>query len=104
MSEETTDVAELFARLKAEIRASGPRRPDVTTTEARSSARDQADRFWAVSAERMVVGRAGRVKLGLRRLMRWYVEPVLAEQRAFNDAVLKLLDDLDERVARLEKE
>jgi hypothetical protein len=43
------------------------------------------------------------VKLFLRRLMRWYVEPALAEQRAFNDAVLKLLDDLDERISRLEQ-
>ena len=29
--------------------------------------------------------------------MRWYVEPAFADQRAFNDAVLKLIDDLDER-------
>ena len=36
--------------------------------------------------------------------MRWYVEPALADQRAFNDAVLKLIDDLDERVTRLQLE
>ena len=35
--------------------------------------------------------------------MRWYVEPAFADQRAFNDAVLKLIDDLDERIARLER-
>ena len=35
--------------------------------------------------------------------MRWYVEPPFADQRAFNNAMLKLLDDLDERIARLEK-
>jgi O-antigen chain-terminating methyltransferase len=29
--------------------------------------------------------------------MRWYVEPVAADQRVFNDAVLKLLDALSER-------
>ncbi len=33
--------------------------------------------------------------------MRWYVEPVVADQRAFNDAVLKLIDDLSERIDRL---
>ena len=38
----------------------------------------------------------------LRRLMRWYVEPAMADQRAYNDAVLKLIDDLDERISRLE--
>jgi hypothetical protein len=102
MPEETTDVAELFARLKAEVRASGPRRADVTPAQVRLSARDQAERLWAVSAERPIAGKAGPVKSVLRRLMRWYVEPALADQRAFNDAVLKLVDDLDERVARLE--
>jgi hypothetical protein len=34
--------------------------------------------------------------------MRWYVEPAFADQRACNDAVLKLIDDLDERIQRLE--
>jgi hypothetical protein len=61
MADETTDVAELFARLKG-----------------------------------------GPLKGILRRLMRWYVEPAFADQRAFNDAVLKLVDDLDERISRLE--
>ena len=42
------------------------------------------------------------MKLVLRRLMRWYVEPAFADQRAFNNAVLKLIDDLDERMSRLE--
>ncbi len=32
--------------------------------------------------------------------MRWYVEPLAADQRAFNDAALKLLDDLSERLDR----
>jgi len=27
----------------------------------------------------------------------------MADQRAFNDAVLKLVDDIDERIARLER-
>jgi hypothetical protein len=35
--------------------------------------------------------------------MRWYVEPAFADQRSFNDAVLKLIDDLDERITRLEQ-
>jgi hypothetical protein len=103
MDEETTDVAGLFARLKEEIAASGPRRVDVTPAQIRLSARDQADRLWPVSAERPINGAAGPIKLLLRRLMRWYVEPAFAEQRAFNDAVLKLIDDLDERIAQLER-
>jgi len=103
MPEERTDVAALFTRLKEEIRAAGPRGDGVTPAQVRLSVRDQAERMWAVSAERPLVGKVGPAKLVLRRLMRWYVEPALADQRAFNDAVLKLIDDLDERITRLER-
>ena len=101
-ADEKVDVTTLFARLKEEVRAAGPRSTDVTPAQVRLSARDQAERLWAVSAERPIVGKGGPVKRFLRRLMRWYVEPAFADQRAFNDAVLKLVDDLDERIARLE--
>ena len=101
---EETDVAALFERLKEEIRAAGPRGDGVTPAQVRLSVRDQAERLWAVSAERPLVGKAGPVKLVLRRLMRWYVEPAFADQRAFNDAVLKLIDDIDERLTRLEQQ
>ena len=103
MAPETTDVAALFARLKAEVRASGPRQGAVTPAQVRLSARDQAERLWAVSAERPIAGKVGPVKAVLRRLMRWYVEPAMADQRAFNDAMLKLVDDIDERLSRLEQ-
>src|SRR5919201_167687 len=103
MPEERTDVAALFARLKEEIRSAGPRGDGVTPAQVRLSVRDQAERLWAVSAERPLVGKAGPLKLFLRRLMRWYVEPAMADQRAFNNAALKLIDDLDERVSRLER-
>jgi hypothetical protein len=61
--------------------------------------------MWPVSAERPFLespGSRGRVrglalrlpKSVLRRLMRWYVEPPFADQRRFNAAVLRLLDEL----------
>jgi hypothetical protein len=61
--------------------------------------------MWPVSAERPFLespalrGKArGLVlrlpKSALRRLMRWYVEPPFADQRRFNAAVLRLLDEL----------
>ncbi|HWB21444.1 MAG TPA: hypothetical protein VG652_00995 [Gaiellaceae bacterium] len=102
MSEETTDVAALFARLKEELHAAGPRASDVTPAQVRLSTRDRAERLWPISAERPIAGKGGLLKLFTRRFMRWYVEPAFADQRAFNDAVLKLIDDLDERIARLE--
>ena len=43
-------------------------------------------------------------KAVLRKLMRWYVEPVAYDQRSFNAAALRLIDDLEERVAQLEAE
>src|SRR5580700_7010373 len=103
MTEERTDVAALFERLKEELRAAGPRGAEVTSAQVRLSTRDQAERLWAISAERPIVGKGGPIKLFLRRFMRWYVEPALADQRAFNDALLKLIDDIDERISRLER-
>jgi hypothetical protein len=100
--DEQLDVAALFERLKAEVRSTAPRSADdPAQTRVRLSVRDQAERLWPISAERPIVGKGGPVKAVLRRLMRWYVEPVAADQRAFNDAVLKLIDDLSERVDRL---
>jgi hypothetical protein len=76
----------------------------------RLEARDQAERYWAVSAEREFLRSGGvrdaagfPLKRAVRRLVRWYVEPALAEQRHFNAAVLQLLDDLAERTAALEE-
>jgi ubiquinone biosynthesis protein UbiJ len=47
------------------------------------------------------------IKRVLRKLMRWYVEPVAAHQRTFNSASLALVDELAARiaaeVARLER-
>lgn len=97
------DVAALFARLKEEVRAAGPRSDHVPPAQVRLSVRDQAERMWPISAERPIVGKGGPLKAFLRRFMRWYVEPAFADQRAFNDAVLKLIDDLDERIQRLEQ-
>jgi hypothetical protein len=100
---ETTEVGLLFQQLKEEIRAAGPRSEGVPPAQVRLSVRDQAERLWPISAERPIVGKGGPLKAVLRRLMRWYVEPAFADQRAFNDAVLKLIDDLDERLQRLER-
>ena len=47
------------------------------------------------------------IKRVLRKMMRWYVEPLAAQQRSFNLAVLRLVDELAERaeedVRRLER-
>ena len=93
------DVAELFEELRAELRRGAADR--ASSDASLAATRALAERFWPVTAERDV-GRGPKAfaKRVLRKLMRWYVEPLAADQRAFNDAVLKLIDDLGERVDR----
>jgi len=104
---EEVDVAALFARLKEEVRhapgldVSNGFNRDLVRTRLRSV----AERWWPVTAERPLERRPGArgavlypVKKVLRRLMRFYVEPFAADQRAYNDAALKLVDELFEEV------
>jgi hypothetical protein len=74
-----------------------------------SAVRGLAERFWPVTADKPLERRPGakgwaayQVKRVLRKLMRWYVEPALAEQRIVNDALLRLVDDLTRRMDALE--
>ena len=115
-SEEAAEIAEALAHVRDEVRSRPPSR-GLTAEEAaarRVSARGQAELHWAVTAERPLLrspGTAGRVrgaavaplKHVVRRLVRWYVEPALDEQRRFNLAILQLVDDLAERAALLEE-
>ena len=109
---EDVDVAALFAQLSEEVRRVGPGSTAARgASAARLDARAAAERLWRVTADRPFAGRSGwrgavlkPVKYVVRRLTRWYVEPVFADQRAFNDALLKLIDDLTEEVERLKAE
>ena len=107
------DLTALFAQLKEEVRRSGaaPGIRGEGDGEERLAARSEAERLWPVSADRSLQLRPGvRGKLAnpakavLRKLMRWYVEPLAYDQRSFNAAALRLIDDLEARVAALEGE
>jgi hypothetical protein len=108
----SVDVEELFQRLKEEVRRSGSDPGAVAGSEdERRVARAEAERLWPVSADRSLRLRPGvrgglgtPVKAVLRKLMRWYVEPLAYDQRSFNAAALRLVDDLQEQVDRLEAE
>ena len=96
----TVDVDALFQSLREQVRLSGG-----------DPARDEAERLWPVSADRSLRLRPGvrgglgtPVKGVLRKLMRWYVEPLAYDQRSFNAAALRLVDDLQEQVDRLQAE
>jgi hypothetical protein len=111
-SETSVDVEELFRALREEVRRSGA---DPGATEGgpgdRRAARAEAERLWPVSADRSLRLRPGLrgglgtpVKAVLRKLMRWYVEPLAYDQRSFNAATLRLIDDLQEQVDSLQAE
>ena len=95
-SPEEIDVAALFERLSEELRRGAG--AGASPAAEFGSTRALAERFWPVTAEREAGGGPkGLVKRVLRKLMRWYVEPLAADQRVFNDSVLKLVDALSER-------
>jgi len=108
----SVDVEELFQALREEVRRSGAD-PGASggDEDERRIARAEAERLWPVSADRSLRLRPGvrggigtPVKAVLRKLMRWYVEPLAYDQRSFNAAALRLIDDLQEQVDRLQAE
>ena len=106
------DVEELFRTLREEVRRSGADPgAGAGDEDDRRIARAEAERLWPVSADRSLRLRPGvrggigtPVKAVLRKLMRWYVEPLAYDQRSFNAAALRLIDDLQEQVDRLQAE
>jgi SAM-dependent methyltransferase len=105
------EVAAIVERLREEVARPGmlAAANGDSRRAPRLAARAQAERFWLVSAERPLERRPGLkgavlhpVKAVLRKLMRFYVEPLAAEQRAFNDASLKLADATAEELDRAE--
>jgi hypothetical protein len=109
-SADQVDVAALLEQLKEEVRRSGAAPGAPGSGDDRHAARAEAERLWPVSADRPLRLRPGfrggvgtPVKAVLRKLMRWYVEPVAYDQRSFNAAALRLIDDLEERVRKLEE-
>jgi hypothetical protein len=115
------EVSRVFARLRSEIEA----RPATSEVPIERSGepprlpwRMTAERFAGVTGDLPYMHRPGTVgrarglllmpvKFVLRKLMRWYVEPIAVHQREFNAAVLRALDELTEwtaeEVARLER-
>jgi SAM-dependent methyltransferase len=101
------DFEAIRARLEAEVER-GDGRLSEDPDDRFSLRRDEAERLWSVSAERPFLYRAGvwgrtrglllvPAKGFLRKLMRWYVEPLAVDQRRFNASMLKLVDALAER-------
>jgi hypothetical protein len=99
----------ILIRLRHELGASGIASEDGVLGPLPS--RRRADRLWAVTAERPYLARAGTrgrirgaallpLKAVLRRMMRWYFEPVAIDQREFNATVLRLVDEQHQQTLR----
>ena len=99
---------EVYARPATDLVLSDGKAPAALTLAARR----EADRLAAVSADRPYYFRPGRLgrlrgmllvplKAVLKRLMRWYVEPVAHDQRLFNAAAVRMIDELTAHVGTL---
>jgi hypothetical protein len=112
--ESEAEFAAIFARLREEVATMGTNElpaDRVLSAEAPLLWRTEAQRSSNVSAERPYLYKPGRwgrargyallpLKATTRRLMRWYVEPLASDQRAFNQAVLGLVDEVAARLRR----
>jgi SAM-dependent methyltransferase len=98
----------IVARLRQEVER-GEADHEGVPGERYPARRREADSLWAVSAERPFLSRPGPlgrargialtpVKSVLRKMMRWYVEPLAGDQRRFNAAALRLVDALSQRI------
>jgi hypothetical protein len=110
-SADEVDVAALFEALRDEVRRSGVDPGGTGGVSDWYAARAEAERLWPVSGDRSLRLRPGPrgalgipVKWVLRKLLRWYVEPVAYDQRSFNAVVLRLIDAQNERIRQLETE
>jgi hypothetical protein len=109
------EIATIVARLREQIGKLEDDGEEESGSRTRTlRARREAQRLSAVTAERPYLAREGRLgrvrgvallpmKAVLRRLMRWYVEPLAADQRAFNAAMLRVADELEARLVELER-
>jgi SAM-dependent methyltransferase len=103
----------ILARLRDEVERGDSDLAEDARADRFQLRRREAETLWAVSAERPFLSRPGSwgrlrgaaltpVKATVRKLMRWYVEPLAAEQRRFNAAVLRLVDAIEESLLRAE--
>jgi hypothetical protein len=113
-SDEHEEIAAIVERLRAELQASPADNGSGDEPLGPLPSRRRAEKLRGVTAERPYLARAGTwgrlrgllltpPKALLRRLMRWYVEPLATDQRQFNAAALRLVDELHEQVLRLER-
>jgi hypothetical protein len=102
----------VLARLRQEVAQPGLG-AEGAAGPASLPGRVEAERVWAVQPGEPLGGKTSSLrgvrrslsagaKRSTRKLMRWYVQPALVDQRRFNEATLTMIDELARRVAELE--
>jgi hypothetical protein len=104
----------VIARLLQEVEQRGAgHTEDAPAAAASLPGRAEAGRVWAIQPGEPLGGKTSSLhgirrtvsaaaKRWTRKLIRWYVQPALVDQRRFNEATLAMIDDLGRRVAALE--
>jgi hypothetical protein len=110
VSEREVDL--IVARLQGELRRSGAAAQVGGERGTAWGPRANAEQFSHVTLDHPLLYKPGTwgrirgtllapIKLVLRKLIRWYVEPAFAQQRDFNASALVALEELSERVDAL---
>jgi hypothetical protein len=113
VSEREVDL--IVARLQGELRRSGAVAEEGGQRGIAWGPRAHAEQFSHVTLDHPLLYKSGTwgrirgtllapIKLVLRKLIRWYVEPAFAQQRDFNASALVALEELSERVDALTAE
>ena len=103
-----TELDAIVTRLRDEVERWDEDLPQDARIDVFDRRRREAEALWAVSATRPFLSRPGPwgrarglalkpAKWFLAKCMRWYVEPLAADQRRFNAAALRLADALAQR-------
>jgi len=108
-AEEVDDVGVTIAALHAAVRARAGYRsasevPPLGAPSALTEAADlaQVSVHFPVQGDAPVIGQVlGLTKRAMRLMLRWYINPIVEQQNAFNDAVVRALGTIEARQLEL---
>ena len=112
LRDEMNEVARALETIRASVRrkAGYTSATDVPTAQ-RSHALTELSDLAVISAHlpvswsTPVVGRAvAYSKRGMRLLLRWYINPIVEQQNAFNEALVRTIASLEDRLHEIERQ
>jgi len=109
---ELNDVARALAAVRAAVRHNAGYLSEADVPPAqRSHALTELSELAVISAHlpvtwsTPVVGRAiAYSKRGMRIFLRWYINPIVDQQNTFNEALVRMIASLEERLQEIERQ